>query len=384
MLLDIYFSSSVIRQKLTNDDLTLGCLVYFHGGGLTVGNRKSWFPKWLQQRITDAGHVFISPDYRLMPSGSTTGHDILEDIQHAFRFISKLSLDIITEESGTPESNPASAKSISLHIDPDRIVAGGSSAGGLCAYLAAMHAKPKPKAILSMYGMGGNFLIPLYYTLKHTIFLRGREMLDPSLFSEFLYPACVSEDSTAVADSPNTYFPPNAPADTIGKPGSLTNSGPPGFPSNRRMFLSRLYLQLGEFLDYYTGEHQPSLSATLRIQAKDPDSVPSNSSKPEASQDSLAYIIPGKHRHLFPSLCSSVEYASWPPVYFFHGSMDSAVPVQETRHLHDLLTKAGVQSVITIAEGSEHSFDYEPTAEDVHKEEFDKIVIWLDGFLHKT
>jgi acetyl esterase/lipase len=23
-------------------------LLYFHGGGLTVGNRKSWFPHWMQ------------------------------------------------------------------------------------------------------------------------------------------------------------------------------------------------------------------------------------------------------------------------------------------------------------------------------------------------
>lgn len=25
------------------------CLVYFHGGGMTVGDRKSWFPSWLHR-----------------------------------------------------------------------------------------------------------------------------------------------------------------------------------------------------------------------------------------------------------------------------------------------------------------------------------------------
>jgi acetyl esterase/lipase len=32
-----------------NGDLAIvPVLLYFHGGGLTVGNRKSWFPQWLQ------------------------------------------------------------------------------------------------------------------------------------------------------------------------------------------------------------------------------------------------------------------------------------------------------------------------------------------------
>lgn len=25
----------------------LPAIVYFHGGGMTVGNRKSWFPSWM-------------------------------------------------------------------------------------------------------------------------------------------------------------------------------------------------------------------------------------------------------------------------------------------------------------------------------------------------
>ena len=45
-------------------------------------------------------------------------------------------------------------------IDPDAMAVAGTSAGGLCAYLAAMHCvSPKPKGIVSMYGMGGDFFV---------------------------------------------------------------------------------------------------------------------------------------------------------------------------------------------------------------------------------
>ena len=49
----------------------------------------------------------------------------------------------------------------------------GSSAGGLCAYLAAIHCvSPKPKGIVSMYGLGGNFLVSTNQTpyLKQYIY----------------------------------------------------------------------------------------------------------------------------------------------------------------------------------------------------------------------
>ncbi|KAE9408882.1 alpha/beta-hydrolase [Gymnopus androsaceus JB14] len=337
VLLDIYLPISAILHSKLKDSQNgsnhkLAVLIYFHGGGLTVGNRISWFPTWLQKRITDAGHIFISPDYRLIPSGSTTGHDIFEDIKDVFRFIVNYSSELPSDSS-----NSSSTPKIRLEIDPDRIA-----------------------AILSLYGMGGNFLTPHYYLPKNSVFFQGREILDPTLFEDLRYPECQSSSSRVITDSPNTYFPPDSP-DIVGKPGSLTNTGPPGFPSNRRMFLGRLYLQLGEYLDYYTGEHEPtSLSAAIRKEAQQSASSSENSRN---LQECLAHIIPSQHLHLFPSLLPAHAYASWPP------------------HLHGLLRKAGVTSVMSVAEGMEHSFDYQPAAEVVHKEEFDRIGRWLDGFL---
>lgn len=95
-----------------------------------------------EDRVIDLGFVFISADYRLIPP--STGHDIIEDIRCLFRFL---------------VSNEIKSGRFTIRVDPNRMAVSGSSAGGLCAYLAAMHCSPKPRAIFSIYGMGGDFLV---------------------------------------------------------------------------------------------------------------------------------------------------------------------------------------------------------------------------------
>ena len=74
-----------------------------------------------------------------------TGEDIVKDIQDVFSFLVKID---IKDAHGT------------FKVNPDAMAVAGSSAGGLCAYLAAMHCNsPRPKGIVSMYGMGGDFLV---------------------------------------------------------------------------------------------------------------------------------------------------------------------------------------------------------------------------------
>lgn len=46
-------------------------------------------------------------------------------------------------------------------IDENRIVVGGSCAGGYLAYLSAMHASPKPKGVFRVYSASGNLLVSL-------------------------------------------------------------------------------------------------------------------------------------------------------------------------------------------------------------------------------
>lgn len=141
---------------------TFPVVLYFHGGGVTVGNRRSWFPNWIHsvlpsfsdiaviesssERAMQAGYAFISADYQLM--SPATGYDIIADIKDLFWFLST-ELNTLLPSSCNTDSR----------IDAESIVVSGSSAGGLCSYLAAIHATPKPKGVLSLYGQGGDFLV---------------------------------------------------------------------------------------------------------------------------------------------------------------------------------------------------------------------------------
>jgi acetyl esterase/lipase len=93
----------------------------------------------ISERMAAAGIAIISADYRLL--SPCTGHDVLEDIVDLFAFLAR------TKVLGT------------VQIDITRLAAVGNSAGGLCAFLAAIHANPKPRALLSMYGLGGEMFV---------------------------------------------------------------------------------------------------------------------------------------------------------------------------------------------------------------------------------
>lgn len=107
-------------------------------------------------RVTASGCIFISVDYRLLPP--STGHDVLTDIKDLFRFLvsefnPQLHPPNHTADNQTDEHRPG------FVLDINAIAVAGSSAGGLCAYLAAMHVSPRPRAVASFYGLGGNFLV---------------------------------------------------------------------------------------------------------------------------------------------------------------------------------------------------------------------------------
>ena len=125
------------------------------------------------------------------------------------------------------------------------------------------------------------------------------------------------------------------------------------------MQLARLWLQQGTYLDYWTGAHEPSLSSALRALF------------PAAE---LADALPPAHRDIFPQLLVTPD---WPPVMLVHGSEDSAVPADSSRAMHARLCAAKVESVLRIAEGSEHSFDLKKSAEADFGELFDEVVEFL-------
>lgn len=70
-----------------------------------------------------------------------------------FAFISERLNPLLSQELA------ASAMYAPFTVDPNALAVAGTSAGGLCAHWAAMHVSPKPKAVVSMYAMGGDFLV---------------------------------------------------------------------------------------------------------------------------------------------------------------------------------------------------------------------------------
>jgi acetyl esterase/lipase len=197
-------------------------------------------------------------------------------------------------------------------------------------------------------------------TPKIKPFLRGREILDPNDFLEYLHPT--SSTLETITDSPLAYHPKSYHI--------------PGYPANPRMLIGRLYLQLGLFLDYYTGDHEPSLSHSLWEALK---ANPSDIGETQRIEH-MRSLVSDNHLPLFPQFGVT---SAWPPTLLFHGMEDSAVPAGESRNIKALLEGAGVPVSLIEFKGREHSFDYEPDAEARHKAEFDHagqfLGRWLEG-----
>ncbi|KAG6840236.1 hypothetical protein C0991_008020 [Blastosporella zonata] len=319
-------------------------------------------------RTTKAGYAFISADYQLLPP--STGHDIVQDIQDVLKFIT--SRDFASANADAPGMGDAPSENFRFEIDPEAIAVAGSSAGGLCTYLAAMHCtSPKPKAIVSMYGMGGDFFTPHYLTPKTKPFFRGREILDPRDFAKYLHP---NHDPDMPFDHASREFAalqPIADSALVYHPQTYHI---PGYPASPRMFITRLYLQLGVFIDYYTGMHDNGgISPVLRDILASRTNLSPEADEPEFD-DRVRALIPEEHRGLFPQFAA---LADWPPIVLVHGTEDSAVPIWDSKTLARRLKARGVDVELWEVEGREHSFDYEPGAEELFGDVFDKVEEFL-------
>ncbi|KAJ7125781.1 Alpha/Beta hydrolase protein [Mycena crocata] len=335
---DVYPPASLPTVNSSSLYPRIPAVVHFHPGGLTVGSRTSWFPKWLKDRIVAAGYLFISADYQLLPGA--TVYDIIDDIKDLFSFLAQDDL-CFTTEAGL------------VGVDTTSMVVAGSSAGGLCGYLSALYASPKPKAVLSMYALGSNFLTRQWLSQKTEIWSRGRELLDPAKYSEFLYPN--SKSLEPITESALTYHPADSPT--------------PGWPSNPRMALMRLYVQLGVAIDYVTGQHEPSLCAQL-WPLLDSDAA----ADPVALEAAMKAVIPAKFHDVFPQFNIT---SSFPPTFLCHGLADGAIPFEQSEHMQALLQKAGVPTHLILVEGANHSFEYVPDAEALYGSHFDEMAEFL-------
>jgi acetyl esterase/lipase len=108
------------------------CVVWIHGGALIMGNRKG-VPSQLLDLCRKEGFVLVSLDYRLAPEVKLPA--IIEDIQDAFRWLHREGPKL-------------------LHIDTDRILVSGGSAGGYLTLMTGIAVKPRPRALLAYWGYG--------------------------------------------------------------------------------------------------------------------------------------------------------------------------------------------------------------------------------------
>jgi acetyl esterase/lipase len=107
-------------------------LVWIHGGALIVGNRHG-VPRDLVELARREGYALVSLDYRLAPEVKLPA--IIADIKDAFTWIRAKGPGL-------------------LHVDPDRLVVAGGSAGGYLTMMTGICVKPGPRALVAYWGYG--------------------------------------------------------------------------------------------------------------------------------------------------------------------------------------------------------------------------------------
>jgi acetyl esterase/lipase len=126
---EVKIQADVYRAE---DDKVRPVLVWIHGGALIMGGRNS-VPTQLRDLCQAEGYALVSFDYRLAPEVKLPA--IIEDVQDAFRWLN--------------EQGPKL-----LHIDLERVVVSGGSAGGYLTLMTGFAVKPRPRALVAYWGYG--------------------------------------------------------------------------------------------------------------------------------------------------------------------------------------------------------------------------------------
>ncbi|KAK6389769.1 hypothetical protein LTR65_006251 [Meristemomyces frigidus] len=159
-------------------------LLWFHGGGLLQGARRSMTPHMLQA-VSKYNIALVSADYRLAPQVGVA--DIYEDVKDCVAFIR----NGLTRHTGEGT------------IDTTRLAVSGSSAGGYLAFLAGLYIEPKPQVILPIYPITDP-LGTFFTTSQPHPFGGGRT--EPESLAEFLDPTADAVANNAEDSKRNQLY----------------------------------------------------------------------------------------------------------------------------------------------------------------------------------
>jgi len=278
---------------------SLPAFIWYHSGGLVNGGRNDMhLPTWLIEKVLKNGWIFFSVEYRLLLPNN--GHHILEDVLSVQTFLA-------SGISGYLEP-------LGVSLDLNKIAVGGSSAGGYMARLYSLNAPIKPKAILSLYGMGGDFLSD-HWVCPHP---EGVRYNGGFTTREFVAHLVDDKDIKPIADSPIVPIPERGVAysNDVELRGALYN-----------------YWQcFGTYLDNFTGTE--GLNAKMQALPHE---------KREAA-------VPDSEKPLFVQL----RVTELPPTVLVHGTEDTSVDVWESRKTYAQLKEAGIDTELLEVEGAEH------------------------------
>ncbi|MDP6445923.1 MAG: alpha/beta hydrolase, partial [Pirellulaceae bacterium] len=107
-------------------------VVWIHGGALINGSRQGVSGR-VRKWALGAGHALVSIDYRLSPETQLPG--VVSDLEDAFKWI----------RAEGPKLFNGNA---------DKIAVAGGSAGGYLTLTSGFRVKPRPTALLSLWGYG--------------------------------------------------------------------------------------------------------------------------------------------------------------------------------------------------------------------------------------
>ena len=133
-------------------------VVRIHGGALIMEHRDT-VPPWLLEACSHHGWALVSFDYRLAPE--TKLPEIVADVEDAFRWL-----------QGEGPDAPGR---------PGPIAVVGGSAGGYLSLVTGSRVRPRPAAIVSLWGYGDLvgewYSRPSPHPVHHTIVMSRREAL---------------------------------------------------------------------------------------------------------------------------------------------------------------------------------------------------------------